>query len=34
MEIPCVHMEKINWVKKGSAFLKAKFLSRKYNGSF
>ena len=34
MEIPCVHMENINWVKKGSAFLKAKFLSRKYNGSF
>ena len=34
MEIPCVHMEKINWWKKGKAFLKAKFMHIKYEGSF
>lgn len=34
MEIPCVHMEKINWWKKGKAFLKAKFMNKKYEGSF
>lgn len=33
-EIPCIHMEKINWWKKGMAFLKAKFLGKKYEGSF
>lgn len=33
-EIGCVHMEPINWWKKGGAFLKAKFLHRKYEGSF
>lgn len=33
-EIPCVHMEKINWLKKGTAFLNAKFLKKKYEGSF
>lgn len=33
-EIPCVHMEKINWWKKGTAFLKAKFFGKKYEGSF
>lgn len=33
-EIPCIHMEKINWYKKGSSFLKAKFLGKKYEGSF
>ena len=33
-EIPLVHIEKINWWKKGTAFLKAKFLGRKYSGSF
>jgi hypothetical protein len=33
-EIPYVHMEKINWKKKGSAFLKAKFFGVKYEGSF
>lgn len=33
-EIPYIHMEKINWVKKGTAFLKAKFISKKYEGSF
>lgn len=34
MEIPCIHMEKINWLKKGSSFLKAKFFGKKYEGSF
>ena len=33
-EIPYIHMEKINWWKKGTAFLKAKFFGNKYNGSF
>lgn len=33
-EIPVLHMEKINWLKKGSYFLKAKFIGKKYNGSF
>lgn len=33
-EIPCIHMEKINWWKKGTSFLKAKFLNKKYEGSF
>lgn len=33
-EIPCIHMEKINWWKKGTAFLKAKFIGKKYEGSF
>lgn len=33
-EIPLVHMEKTNWWKKGTAFLKAKFMGKKYNGSF
>lgn len=34
MEIPCIHMERINWLKKGSSFLKAKFMGKKYEGSF
>lgn len=34
MEIRCIHMEKIDWMKKGSAFLSAKFLGKKYEGSF
>ena len=34
MEIPCVHMEKINWRKKGMAFFAAKFMGRRYAGSF
>lgn len=34
MEIPCIHMEKIDWFKKGKAFLKAKFLGKKYESSF
>ena len=33
-EIPCIHMEKTNWCKKGSSFLKAKFLGKKYESSF
>lgn len=33
-EIGCMHMESINWLKKGGAFLKAKFLHQKYSGSF
>ena len=34
MEIPYIYMEKINWFKKGSAFFKAKFFNKKYEGSF
>ena len=34
MELPCIHMEKINWWKKGTAFCKAKFFGVKYEGSF
>lgn len=33
-EITCIHMEKINWWKKGTAFLKAKFFGIRYEGSF
>lgn len=33
-EISCFHLEKINWWKKGSAFLMAKFFGKKYEGSF
>lgn len=33
-EIPIIHMEDINWIKKGGAFLKAKFKGEKYSGSF
>lgn len=33
-EIHCIHTEKINWWKKGTSFLKAKFLGKKYEGSF
>lgn len=33
-EIPYIHMEKINWWKKGTSFLKAKFFGKKYEGSF
>lgn len=33
-EIPCIHMEKVNWIKKGTAFLKAKFFGAKYEASF
>ena len=33
-EVPFINMEKTNWLKKGSSFLKAKFFGKKYNGSF
>ena len=33
-EIPYILMEKINWLNKGFAFLKAKFIGKKYEGSF
>ena len=33
-EIPFIYMEKINWLKKGWAFLRAKFKGEKYTGSF
>ncbi len=33
-EIPLIHMEKVNWWKKGTAFLKAKYAGKKYEGSF
>lgn len=33
-EIPVLHMEDINWLKKGAAFLKAKFIGKKYNRSY
>jgi len=33
-EIKCIHMEKINWLEKGMAFLKAKFLGERYEHGF
>ena len=33
-ELPLIHMEDINWWKKGGAFLKAKFTGEKYSASF
>lgn len=33
-ELPYMHMEKINWGKKGLAFLEAKLFNKKYEGSF
>ena len=33
-EVPYLYIEKIDWIKKISAFLKAKFLNKKYDGSF
>ena len=33
-ELPLVHMEKVDWRKKGGAFLRAKFMGKKYSGSF
>lgn len=33
-ELPCVYMEKIDWLRKITSFLKAKFFSKKYEGSF
>lgn len=34
IEMPTTSPEPVNWVRKGSAFLAAKFLGRKYGGSF
>lgn len=33
-EIRVMDMQPVNWRKKGSAFLKAKFIGKKYEGSF
>ena len=33
-ELPFIYMEKINWVKKGVSFLKAKMFHKKYDSSF
>ena len=33
-EIPVVSAEKVNWIIKGTAFLKAKFFGKKYDKSF
>ena len=33
-EVPYIHMEKTNWFKKGTSFLKAKFFGNKYDKSF
>lgn len=33
-ELPCMYTEKIDWWKKGTSFLRAKFLHEKYSASF
>lgn len=33
-ELRCIHMEKINWWRKGTSFLKAKFFHQRYEASF
>lgn len=33
-EVPVVYMGSVNWIKKGFAFLKAKFFNKKYKESF
>ncbi|MBO4383624.1 MAG: DUF4422 domain-containing protein [Clostridia bacterium] len=33
-ELPCLYTEKVNWVRKGIAFLSAKFLHKRYENSF
>ena len=33
-EVKVISMEKVNWLKKGTSFLKAKFLGKKYGKSF
>ena len=33
-ELPYMHMEKINWLKKGLSFFEAKFFGKKYEKSF
>lgn len=34
IEVPVIHMEPVNWWKKGTSFIKAKFFGKKYEGSF
>ena len=34
IEVPMISIEPVNWIKKGSSFLKAKFLGKKYKESF
>ncbi len=33
-EIPYIYMEKVNWFKKGTAFIEAKLFNKKYEKSF
>lgn len=33
-EVPHIHMERINWIDKGTKFLKAKFKKEKFQSSF
>lgn len=33
-ELPVISTEPVNWIKKGSAFLAAKYVGKKYNKSF
>lgn len=33
-EVPHIHMEKINWIDKGTKFLRAKFKKEKFRSSF
>lgn len=33
-EVPVISMEPVPWLKKGTAFLEAKFFGKKYKGSF
>ena len=33
-EVSLLNIEKVNWIKKGTSFLKAKFLGKKYEKSF
>ena len=33
-ELPVVNIESVNWLKKGSSFLTAKFKGKKYEQSF
>lgn len=34
VEVPVIDMQKINWLKKGSSFLSAKFMRKRYEASF
>ena len=33
-EVPVISMERVNWFRKGTSFLKEKFSGKKYNASF